>query len=226
MYIYEFIAGIALGYCTASIAESFLHRNVLHAGQRFRSLWKRYPTLLRPFASAYFSHHVIHHRRTFRRDFVTQFSSAAEKAQLDKQLPSRLGDRVRAERYGLTANGIGILRFLLPISPIVALYYWEFGPWVFLGVTIPMALYPFMSMSIHPLLHKPTLIATAEAPRFKAWLLRTRYVRMIARNHYMHHTHVDCNYNLLLGGDYLLGVHKDPGAQDIANMKRIGISVD
>ena len=88
-----------------------------------------------------------------------------------------------------------------------------------------MVVFPLMSAAIHPWLHVRHEVARARAPRPIAWLLNTRYMRSVARHHFVHHRHLAANFNLLLGGDLLLGVHRRPTAADIDAMHREGIPV-
>jgi hypothetical protein len=219
--------GLLLGYVLASLAESFLHRNVQHAGAGVRQFWMRHPRLFAPFLRAYYSHHTIHHARTFRKDHVTQFRSTEEQQALDKAMPADWMERIKEEEYGLTLSGWGVLMFLLPVLPLVPLLYWLTGPWVTAGALIPLLIvYPLMSKWIHPLLHKAHEAAVSCATPLEAWLLQTRYMKAVVRRHYLHHRYINCNYNLLLGGDFLFGVHRQSSTQDLADMASIGLPVD
>ena len=56
-------------------------------------------------------------------------------------------------------------------------------------------------------------------------ILQTRSFRYLARHHWLHHHYEDSNYNLLLGGDIILGYHRKPRLQDLEKMARTGLPV-
>jgi hypothetical protein len=225
--ILQVLFGLPIGYLIATLAESFLHRSVQHAGAGVRKFWLRYPRLFGPFLRAFYSHHVIHHARTFRRDFVTQFRSRQEQEALDRAMPPGWLERIKGEEYGLTLKGWGVLMFLLPVFPCVPLLYWLVGPWATAGALVPLlVVYPLMSKWIHPLLHRAHEDAVSRATPLEAWLLKTPYMKAVVRGHYLHHRYINCNYNLLLGGDFLFGVHRTSSPRDIADMARLGLPVD
>ncbi len=51
-------------------------------------------------------------------------------------------------------------------------------------------------------------------------------MKAVIRNHFMHHRYPNHNFNLLLGGDYLLGYHKVPSKEDKREMTKIGIPLN
>jgi hypothetical protein len=218
--------GLVLGYVIASLTESGLHRLIKHADSEARRSWRKHPRLFQPFIRAYYSHHIVHHALTFRKDFVTQFRSTDEKATLDRQLTGPLGDLIRRECYGLTLRGTGIIAFNVPILPFVPLIGFTLGPWFLLGALPGLFAYSAITIFIHPYLHRRYTEALNEAPPVLRWLLRTRFIKAAARNHYLHHRYLRCNYNLLLGGDYVLGQHRGATGQDLEEMRRIGVPVD
>lgn len=224
--VVQIVAGLVLGYAVATLTESSLHRLIKHARSGGRAVWNRYPRLFQPFRRAYYSHHVVHHALTFRQDFVTQFRDEAEREELDRQLTGELGDLIRRERYGLTLRGYGILAFNIPILPFVPLIGFALGPWVLLGALPGLCAYSSITIFLHPYLHRRHGEALREAPPLLRWLLKTRFVKAAARNHYLHHRYVRCNYNLLLGGDYLLGQHRAATERDLQEMRKLGIPVE
>jgi hypothetical protein len=220
------MGGAILGYLTVSVAESFLHNNVQHGRARVRKFWEQHPILMGSFSKAYFSHHIIHHSRTFRKNHVTQFRSQEEKARLDAELTGMRGALIQRERYGLSLAKGGVLKFILPVIGFLPLIYWPLGGWALCGALIPFTLYPMSSKYLHPYLHMRYADALRTAPPLLRWFLRTRYCRFIYRHHYLHHRYVRCNYNLLFGGDFLLGVYRRAAPEDLANLQAIGLPVE
>ncbi|HYO59347.1 hypothetical protein [Archangium sp.] len=224
--IIRWIGGVVLGYLIVSVAESFLHNTVQHGRTSMRRVWEKHQALFGPFLRAYFSHHIIHHCRTFRQDHVTQFRGPEEKARLDATLSGFHGELIKRERYGVSLSDVGILMFILPVIGFLPPIYYFLGGWVFAGVLLPYALYPAASKFLHPYLHMRYEDALRTVPGPLRWFLRTRYCRFIYRHHYLHHRYVRCNYNLLFGGDWLLGVHRPPASKDLEDIRTLGLPVD
>lgn len=223
----QIVAGLAVGYVAASFVESVAHQHVSDAPNRYSLFWKHHPRLFGHFLKTYFSHHIIHHVRTFRTDHVTQFSSPEEKVRLDEVLArhGRHGALIKKASYAVKLQGGGALTFVAPLVATWPLLYLAFGPWVAVGALVTMSGPPILSNWAHPHLHKPHDRARAEAPAWVSWLLGTRYGRAMMRNHFLHHRYEDCCYNLLLGADYMRGAYRSPSPEDIAEMERIGIPV-
>lgn len=224
--ILKMLGGMLLGYLIVSVAESFLHNNVQHGRTRVRQFWKKHALLMEPFLKAYFSHHIIHHCRTFRKNHVTQFRSQEEKALLDAELTGFHGALIQRERYGVSLSDVGILMFMLPVIGFLPLTYWLLGGWALGGALIPFTLYPLSSKYLHPYLHMRYDEALRTAPPLLRWFLRTRYCRFIYRHHYLHHRYVRCNYNLIFGGDFLLGVYRRAAPKDLEDIRAIGLPVE
>ena len=222
----QMLTGLMLGYVTTTLLESTLHRVIYHAGPRTRRLWARYPRISGPFRRAYFSHGIVHHRWTFRKDFVTQFSSQREKDRLDLRLSAHQDSLIRREHYGMSLRGSGIVWFNLPILPCVLLIGLAVGPWGFVGALPAVVAYSCLAMFVHPHLHRPHEEETTCVSPVLRWILKTGYVRLLRRHHYLHHRYIDCNFNLLLGGDIVLGRHRPPTVQDWDEMCQLGLVVD
>jgi hypothetical protein len=219
------LAGLMLGYVMTTLLESTLHRVIYHAGPQTRRFWARYPRVSGPFRRAYFSHGVVHHRWTFRENFVTQFSSRQEQERLEQRLRGAQASLIRREQYGVTLRGSGIVWFNLPILPWIVLIGLVLGPWGLVGAIPAVAAYSCLAMFVHPYLHRPhEEVVAGVSPVFR-WVLKTRYVRFLRCHHYLHHRYGDCNFNLLLGGDVLLGRSRRPTAQDWDEMYRLGLVV-
>jgi hypothetical protein len=221
----EIVVGLMLGYAVVSLLESILHRVIYHAGPRTRRLWACYPLIGGPFRHAYFSHGIVHHRWTFRRDFVTQFSNEQERERLDQRIRGPQSSWIRREHYGMTLRGVGIVWFNLPILPFVLLIGLVCGPWVLVGALPALAVYSYLAMFVHPYLHRPHDEVAGASP-FLRWMLKTGYIRFLRQHHYLHHRYSDCNFNLLLGGDFVLGRYRVPTAQDWDEMCRLGLAID
>lgn len=234
MYFFSFsqfhhlLIGLILGYVVASLIESFMHQHVSDAPNKSVKRWERFPRLFNYLIRTRYSHHVVHHRRTFKQDYVTQFRDDSERQALDVELIERgaHGKLIQRSQYAVRLHGSGALVFVAPLLPAIPLTAWLLSPWGVLGVCMSLALPPLFSHFIHPYLHMPHQRAVSEAPPFIAWLLKRWYFRAMARNHYMHHRYVASNFNLVLGGDLLRGRWRKPVEKDLIEMQRLGVCID
>ncbi len=226
--LWHLAVGLLGGYVVASLIESYMHQHVSDAPLKSLKRWQRHPRLFGYLIRTRYSHHVVHHCRTFKQDHVTQFRSDEERAALDADLTTRgrHGQIVLRSNYAVRLHGSGALVFVAPLLPVVPLTALALGPWATVGACLSLALPPLFSHFVHPYLHMPHQRAIREAPLAVAWLLRRRYFRAMARNHFMHHRYVASNFNLVLGGDLLRGRHRKPSERDIAEMHRLGLRVD
>lgn len=224
----QMFAGLIAGYLVASWIESYMHERVSDAPKRTVKKWERFPRLCWYLIRTRYSHHVIHHRRTFKQDFVTQFRSEEERQALDLELEKRSshGRIIRRSNYAVRLHGSGALVFVAPLLPAVPLALALLGSWGVVGVCMALALPPLFSHFIHPYLHMPHGQAVRAAPAPIAWLLKRGYFRAMARNHYMHHRYVASNFNLVLGADHLRGRYRAPNDKDLAEMQRLGLRTD
>jgi hypothetical protein len=115
---------------------------------------------------------------------------------------------------------------VLPVIGFLPLIYWLFGGWVLAGALLPYAIYPASSRNLHPYLHMRYEDALRTASPPMRWFLSTSYCRFIYRHHYLHHRYVRCNYNLVFGGDWLLGVYRTPAPEDLQDIRALGLPVD
>lgn len=225
----QVFAGLALGYLTASLIESFMHQWVSDAtGARVR-WWRRHPRLFSLFIDTYYSHHTIHHCKTFRENHVTQFRNEEERLEVDDELDShgRHGELIRKAQYAVKLQGEGGLTFVAPLLLVMPAIYFLLGPWGMLGSLPTMALPPILSNWVHPYLHMPHARARAAAPPLISWFLATRYGRAMAANHFIHHRYGGTsNFNLVLGADILRRVYRKPSTKDKAIMHNIGLSAE
>ncbi|RZA09750.1 MAG: hypothetical protein EOP11_00645 [Proteobacteria bacterium] len=223
------IAGIILGLLSATVTESIGHKYAGHPGPRQRNLYRKFPRLMAPFLKPYYQHLVIHHHRTFKADHFEQFESQLEKEKLDawirKKFSPEFAGLIWLERYNLTLEGIsGTLPFALPflLGPLLILF--TLGPVAFLASLLTAFIPVWLSKYVHPLVHLPQ--ETEHEHPFIRWLMRTRYMRHVFRNHYLHHQHLEKNFNLLLGGDYLVGLHHPASAEENARLQALTAEFD
>lgn len=222
------LIGLNSGYVVASLIESYMHQHVSDAPNKSVKRWQRFPRLCGYLLRTRYSHHVVHHRRTFKQDHVTQFRTRAEHAALDAELAERgaHGLIIQRSMYAVRLHGSGALVFIAPLLPAIPLTLLLLGPWATVGTGISLALPPLFSHFIHPYLHMPHARAVREAPAVTAWLMKRWYFRAMARNHFMHHRYVASNFNLVLGGDLLRGRWRKPQEKDLAEMRRLGLRTD
>ena len=221
----QLLIGFVSGYIAASLIESFMHQHVSDAPQKTVRLWERYPALFGYFMRTRYSHHVVHHRRTFKQDFVTQFRNDAERDALDAELGQKgaHGKIILESDYAVKLHGSGALVFVAPLLPAVLAAGICLNAPAAIGATAALALPPLLSNFVHPYLHMRHEEALLQAPWFVSLLLGTWYFRAMARNHYMHHRYVASNFNLLLGGDLLRLKYRRPGLTDQVVMAQLGI---
>ena len=222
----KIFTGVVVGYLVVSICESYFHRTVGHMSARFRKLC-RSSRLLDFFAlRTWYSHSVIHHFGTYRDNHVSQFTGAEEKSRLRRKLAVRGREDIPAQDYGLRVGGpVDLVRYVLPTLPIWALACWIGGGWFSLGAIVPLIVMPLMSEFIHPLLHMTYEEANEAAPPLIKPLLTTRYFRWVVSHHWLHHRHLEVNFNLMPGGDYILRCHKAPTPAELAEMSAMGLFV-
>jgi hypothetical protein len=229
MIVAEILAGMAIGYAAGSLLESTLHEYVSDAPARFLKVWRRHPMLFRVFLNTHFSHHVVHHYQTFRKDHVTQFESATHRAKLENWLLRR-GRHGRVIIGGDFANKLhaeGAVVFAMP-STVAGLALGSVAPVsTAAAAALTLALPPLFSYFIHPYLHMPFSEGQRQAPWMVAILLKTRYMKAVYRNHFMHHRHGGTsNYNLVLGADFVRRRVRKPDADAIHAMRDVGMPLD
>jgi len=220
------VAGVVIGYLLVSLCESYFHRTMGHTSARVRKLCRVNGVLGGFVLRAWYSHCVVHHFATYRKNHVTQFSSTEEERRLRRKLAASGKGHILAQDYGRRVGGPGeFLRYVAPTLPLVALVCWLGGGWFSLGAVIPLIIMPLMSQFIHPLLHLTHDEARAAAPPLLKPLIATGCYRYLARYHWIHHRHLDVNFNLMPGGDYLLGRYRTPTHAELAEMEAIGLCV-
>ncbi len=219
-----FLLGAALGLLFATIFESVGHKFFGHPSAWQLRIYFRFPRLFDPFLRCYYHHYVIHHEMTYQRSLLEQFESADDKIRVDTWIrdsfPEDFSSLVFRERYNLTLLGVqGILPFALPFTAGPALVGALFGWKAALGALFTSFTPVLMSKFIHPLVHDPR--GEAKAGPIRRFISRSRYMRRVVANHFMHHRHMETNFNLLLGGDHLVGLYRKPSAAEEAEINEL-----
>ena len=83
MIVMHTLLGLFFGYIVATLIESIVHQKVSDAPAKSVKQWNRHPLIFKPFIQANYSHHTIHHIKTFRGNYVEQFRNEAEREKLD-----------------------------------------------------------------------------------------------------------------------------------------------
>ena len=227
--VFYLLTGLAVGYFIGSFIESILHEYVSDAPAPWVRAWRRHPRLFRVPLNTYFSHHVIHHHQTFRRNHITQFDSPDQRARVDHVLLAR-GRHGRIIMGGDYANRIhaeGGFVFALPALLSASILSLFLPAAMAIGSGLALMLPPALSYWVHPYLHRSFADGQKNAPAFIAFLLRTKYMKAVYRNHFMHHRYDGTsNYNLVLGADILRKRVRVPSSDDIRAMAEIGMPLD
>lgn len=222
----QILKGIVIGYAVLCISESASHRNFLHASPKIRKFWQRIGAIGRYIHHSWYSHHVVHHYRTFRQDYVTQFSSAAEEAHLRADLKQRGKEQIARNSYGLRVGSPKeFIKYVYPHVPHYALLCYLGGGWFTLGALLPVFAYQWLAHFVHPYLHMNYEQALHSASPLMRPFLRSAYFRFLAQHHFLHHKYVHCNYNLLLGGDLVWRCQRLPSEEDYLEMQALGLYV-
>jgi len=228
MTVLHFATGLAIGYIIGSFIESILHEYVSDAPAAWVRAWRRYPRLLRVPLNTYFSHHIIHHQ-TFRRNHITQFDSPEQRVRVDRVLRARgrHGRIILGGDYATRLHAEGGFVFALPglLSALLLSFFLPLG--MAIGSGLALMLPPLLSYWVHPYLHCSFVDGQEHAPAFIAFLLRTRYMKAVYRNHFMHHRYDGTsNYNLVLGADILRNRVRAPSHDDLRAMAQVGMPLD
>jgi hypothetical protein len=226
--LYQIIFGLTTGYLSATLSESTFHRLIGHASPSHQRAWRRIPDRFSPFVLSHFRHGIIHHHLTFKSNFVTKFADCQEKDRVTA-LALRKGDTdIAADHcdFGLTIGWRGFFYFNLLTLPFLPVIFLLMGPFCALGYALMLVVTPSLSRWIHPYLHQDLRKTGDNAPSALRFLFESGYFRSVRRHHYLHHKYLDCNFNLLLGGDWILGVHRCPTPSDLDEMNNIGIRLD
>jgi hypothetical protein len=229
LLVLYFVIGLAAGYIIGSFIESILHEYVSDAPMSWVRTWRHYPRLFRVPLNTYYSHHVIHHHQTFRRNHITQFDSAEQRARVDRVLLARgrHGRIIIGGDYANRLHAEGGFVFALPALLSATILGLFLPPSMALGSGLALMLPPALSYWVHPYLHRSFDDGQKNASPVIAFLLRTRYMKAMYRNHFMHHRHNGTsNFNLVLGADILRRRVRVPSSDDIRAMAEVGMPLD
>ncbi len=220
----QIITGLTLGYLVLCISESASHNHFLHGSRKIRDLWLKLGKPGAYIQNSWYSHHVVHHYRTFKQDHVTQFTSTAEEQTLRSTLSEMGKAQIARNSYGLRVGAPKEwLKYLYPHLPHYALLCWLGGGWFTLGALVPLYFYGWLAHFVHPYLHLSYTESLKSCSPLMRLFLRTPYFKFLAQHHYLHHRYVNCNFNLLLGGDFFWRSQRFSTAADRQEMQRLGI---
>lgn len=201
-------------YLFASGWESWAHRTLLHGSTRTRHAWRAWGGIGRLFRLAYFYHNTVHHRRTFVESFFVQFDDPGQRRRLQGALKGVVGERLRANGYGMTISGFWEL-FTFAAVPVafISVGFALLSPaWLPVGILI--ALLPLiLTRYLHPLLHLDPEQHRADSLIHR--ICRTSIFLYIQRYHFVHHKYGAVNFNLLPGADWVLQVGKRASSDEV-----------
>lgn len=222
----QILSGVLIGYAVLCISESASHHHFLHAGPRIRKFWLRMGAIGSYVHNSWYSHHVVHHYRTFCLNHVTQFRSPEEETALREDLTLRGKRQIALNSYGLRVGSFKeFIKYVYPHVPHYALLCFWGGPWFSLGALLPVLFYQWLAHFAHPYLHMNYAQALHTASPWMLPFLRSRYFRFLAQHHFLHHKYVHCNFNLLLGGDLIWRKQRLPSPEDYIEMQALGMYV-
>jgi hypothetical protein len=215
------LLALAAGYAHASVVESWCHDRIQHASRRGLRRSEHVPGLGKLVRDSWRSHAVVHHSMSFRADHVSRFQSHHLEERATEYCQTHGLDP--ANNFGLTLSTKGFVRFMLPFMAINLLALFLAPPIVSIPFVM-MSLAPSaLSKFVHPYLHEPYGETVTRGPLLIRCLLRTSVGRAMWVHHFLHHRHPSVCFNLLLPlGDWLRGVTKQPSAEDLLELQRVG----
>jgi hypothetical protein len=221
--ILQISIGLATGYVIASMAESFQHHWFGHSPRWMQRIWKRYPRLLSWLRKLWWGHMAIHHFTASGKWFCSPQTKQA--AVLSRMTPEERSVAIGTQ-FGLTIMLNSFIWFMwLPMTTLPLLWV-TIGGLGTIAALVPMALPPLLSKLVHRHIHCSYSVAIRESSLAVRWLLKTRYGRAMIRHHWLHHRYPGTNFNLLLGGDWILRVARRPTDDDNLKMSAQGIPLD
>ncbi|SFE21309.1 hypothetical protein [Nitrosomonas sp. Nm166] len=220
----QVLLGIILGYVFFSIFESIAHKYLLHAKRRTRIYWHKLGYLGKYINNSWFSHHVVHHHKTFRTNHVTLFDSKQQEKELNQLLIENNKREIIHSSYGLRIGNIyEKIRYLYPHFLWLLIVCYAGGGYFTLGILVPLFFYIWIAEYVHPYIHLPYRKAIDIASPIMRLVIKTKYFKYLARHHYLHHKYLNCNFSLMLGADWFLGCHRLPNEIDLIEMSNLGL---
>lgn len=220
------IAGALIGYTTSTLVEHVLHRALGHPARGLRVFLENAGPWARVLRETTFSHLRMHHAKTFK-SFTEQFGSEAERDELFRELeadpnvtPAQI-ESLKKTKLGLTLDIVGQASIVAITAPVL----WGLSRIIHADVPTTIALFSPLTVQIlspvylHTVIHLKRAKLMTESPAFVRWLACTRIVEAIVRSHFMHHKGGGRNFNLLPGGDFLLGQYQRPNLKHVFKMR-------
>jgi hypothetical protein len=219
-------SGLIVGYLLVSVTESLSHNKLLHANKRRVKTWEKLGKPGVYMHSSWYSHHVVHHHLTFKKNHVTMFESESEERKLREYLLLKQKEEVVLDSYGLRIGSFKKkIEYLYTHILQLTLVCYFGGLWFTTGVSLIIVFYIWLAEYLHPYTHLPYSESLKSASVLMRPFIRSRYFKYLLQHHYLHHKYKDCNFNLVLGGDFLLRSHRSPCREDLIEMKELGILV-
>jgi hypothetical protein len=226
MELEKILTGLIVGYLVLCLSESAFHNYFLHGSKKVRNFWPKIGKLGYYILNSWFSHHVVHHYRTYKKNHITQFTSEQEQNKLTDDLKAMGKKQIALNSYGLRVGSPKEwIKYVCPHLPHFTLMCLIGGGWFTIGALFPLFFYAWLAHYIHPYMHSSyeKSLNTA-SPLMKLFLL-SPYFKFLAQHHYLHHRYINCNFNLLLGGDLIWGCQRFASHDDIIEMQKLGIFV-
>ena len=125
----EILTGLIVGYIVLCISESASHNYFLHGSHKIRKFWAKIGKIGKYILNSWYSHHVVHHYRTFKKDHITQFESKEAEIKLSEDLKAMGKKQIVLNSYGLRVGSPKEwMKYLYPHLPHYILLCF-FGGW-------------------------------------------------------------------------------------------------
>lgn len=197
------ITFILTTYLIATLWEHYLHKEILHAKRQKVKYWRNSGGKIGMLLyKGWYSHHVVHHKKTFQTEYHTQFDSKQQQTNLDTHLINKFNQTNTPQKYGLTINTFWeYVIFMLPWFIVAPISFYLGGYLLLMISTLILMLPLLLSKYIHPFLH--------EKKTQTSWIYNNVYVKKIYKTHRIHHEDDTKNFNLLLGGDWIMETYQN-----------------
>jgi hypothetical protein len=137
---------------------------------------------------------------------------------LRRRLANTMHAHLIKEQYGVKVGTFG--EMLLYVSPMIPIYIiiGSASGWVLAAIAaLPAVAMIYLAQVVHPFLHARHSERQGGVG-LAALIMRSRYGRAVLVRHWLHHAYGSCNYNLIIGGDFLLRVSRRPSFGDLRRM--------